>query len=122
MQEAEEAGSTEAPKLDEWAQLTQAEIELSALITESLEPIQKECMHWEKRILHSASICFPKAGDAIKAYNSLSSSETRIPQDKRELAANVHRRRSWGLPPHKFRTVAEQGEYAESACMEIGLV
>ena len=69
VQEAEEAGSTEAPKPDEWAQLTQAKIEFSALITESLEPIQKECMHWEKRILHSVSICFPKAGDAIKAYN-----------------------------------------------------
>ena len=39
VQELEEAGSTEAPKPDEWAQLTQAEIELSALITEILEPI-----------------------------------------------------------------------------------
>lgn len=68
-QEAEEAGSSEAPKLDEWAQLTQAEIELVVLITESLEPIQKECMHWEKKILHSAAICFPKAGDASRAYN-----------------------------------------------------
>ena len=51
VQDTEEAGSSEAPKPDEWAQLTQAEIELSTLITESLEPIQKECMHWEKKDL-----------------------------------------------------------------------
>ena len=38
-QDTEEAGSSEVPKPDEWAQLTQAEIELVALITDSLEPI-----------------------------------------------------------------------------------
>ena len=49
--------------------MTQAEIELAELITDSLEPIQKECMEWEKRVLHSAPICFLKAGDLTKTYH-----------------------------------------------------
>lgn len=65
----EEAGSSEVPTPDEWAQMTQAEIELAALITDSLEPIQIQCMEWEKRVLHSAAICFPKSGDLTKAYH-----------------------------------------------------
>ena len=26
-------------------------------------------MEWERKILHSTTICFPKAGDVAKAYN-----------------------------------------------------
>ena len=59
----------ELPKDDTLTQLSNAEIELAALISESLEPIQKECMEWEQRILHNCNLIFPNVEDATKAYN-----------------------------------------------------
>lgn len=66
MEEEDPAPRDPMPAEDLHGQLTQADIELTALIAKSLEPIQKECMAWEKRILHSASFSFPKVGDAEK--------------------------------------------------------
>ena len=59
----------ELPKDDTLEQLSQEELELASLIEENLEPTQKSCMEWEKRILHSSALCFPNRADATKAYN-----------------------------------------------------
>ena len=69
---ASEAESTEeteqAPEDDETA-LSNAKKELRELIDQSLDPILKECMEWERRILHSANLVFFECSDAYKSYN-----------------------------------------------------
>lgn len=55
--------------LDEWARLTQAKIEIATLIKEILDPIQRECMEWEKKVLHTTTICLSKGGDLNKSYH-----------------------------------------------------
>lgn len=50
-------------------ELTQAEKELYNLIEQNLEPIKKECIEWEQRILRSANLSFFKSGDATKSYH-----------------------------------------------------
>ena len=59
----------ELPKDETLEELSQEELELASLIQENLEPTQKACMEWEKRILHSSALCFPNRADATKAYN-----------------------------------------------------
>lgn len=59
----------ELPKHEALTTLSRAEVELASLIEETLEPIQKECMEWEQRVLHSCHIVFPNAEEATKAYN-----------------------------------------------------
>lgn len=61
----------ELPKDEALTVLSQDEIELAALIQENLEPIQKECMEWEQRVLHSCNLNFPNVDDATKSYNRL---------------------------------------------------
>ncbi|WP_208972694.1 hypothetical protein, partial [Escherichia coli] len=49
--------------------ISEAEQELRRHIEESLEPLQKECMEWERRILHCANLSFKKPEEATKAWN-----------------------------------------------------
>lgn len=45
------------------------EKELYDLREQSLEPIQPQCIEWEKRVLHCEGQVFPSSGDVTKAYN-----------------------------------------------------